>query len=306
MNNDIKCLNEKGKLSVKDFGSYLSKNVSNKSIMLNSKYANRIFDNISEIIIKNDEDYFYCVRDRYRYLIKNENLSPEGLDLIYKSYAETGDKVIRTRNLVELEKDRTANSLKLNPIDIYVFMQSFYNELNNILPVDLCKNIKLRSGIRKEVYCAVDTTCLTHILANLVLNALIHSHSPDNRIDIVINRLRNCNNTAVSVIDYGIGVDIDNIHNIINHRVNEYSSGSLSFRSYKGFGLLVCQRLADLLGGKIIVSNIEGGGAAFSLMLDEYKSADSILALSDFNSDKCKPDMNILSAAFSRFENLSK
>lgn len=98
----------------------------------------------------------------------------------------------------------------------------------------------------------------------------MHSHSVNNQVEIILNKISNGDSIALSVVDYGIGVDLRKLNDFMTRKTEELSSGSGMIRTYSGCGLIVCQKLALEIGAKIYVSNFPNGGAVFTLVFDAY------------------------------------
>ena len=88
-----------------------------------------------------------------------------------------------------------------------------------------------------------------------------------------------------TVVDYGIGVDIEKIKSFLNRdNISIFGKNNGLLESYKGYGLIVCQKLASSMNGKILVSNIKEGGSVFSLILktDIGEDKDGVVPLEMF------------------------
>ena len=150
--------------------------------------------------------------------------------------------------------------------------------------------------------CAAESTMLTLILINFVHNALKHSRSEDGRIDIAVSRLGKYNRAALSVIDYGIGVDIKKLRGMMERNTVRAENGSMKLRKYRGCGLIACQRMAEALGGNIMVGNVAGGGAIFTLVMPdpgEIKNRVSV-SVSDL-SGAAGPDKRLIKIVLLKF-----
>ena len=62
--------------------------------------------------------------------------------------------------------------------------------MHNCLPVSMCRNISLRNNVRNDLYASINQTGLTHILVNLLVNAFVHSHSENRKVDIILNSFK--------------------------------------------------------------------------------------------------------------------
>lgn len=264
------CIDEKGKLSAKNLRAFLSDNLKNEKLVLYVGAFDSTFENDIDYIVKLIEDNTYYVRNLLQLLIESEDLKPDNVDIIYKVSSSMGTTYLRLRNLCELTQGKYGINLKTrNPVEISAFLNEFIKTVHNCLPVSMCRNITLRNNVRSDLYASINQTGLTHILVNLLVNALVHSHSENRKVDIILNSFQKENVITISVVDYGIGVNLKKIRAIMERNVNDVFGGSKNLlRSYKGYGLLVCQKLAGNMDGKILVSNIKEGGSVFSLVLN--------------------------------------
>lgn len=264
------CIDEKGKLSAKNLRAFLSDNLKNEKLVLSVGAFDSTFENDIDYIVKLIEDNTYYVRNLLKLLVESEDLKPDNVDIIYKASSSMGTTYLRLRNLCELAQGKYGINLKTrNSVEISAFLNEFVKTVHNCLPVTMCRNITLRNNVRSDLYASINQTGLTHILVNLLVNALVHSHSENRKVDIILNSFQKENVITISVVDYGIGVNLKKIRAIMERNVNDVFGGSKNLlRSYKGYGLLVCQKLAGNMDGKILVSNIKEGGSVFSLMLN--------------------------------------
>ena len=109
-----------------------------------------------------------------------------------------------------------------------------------------------------------DEGMISQILRNFISNALKFTESGSVRVaasqDAAGGTIR------FDVTDTGIGISADNLQLIfeefsqIEHPLQRRSKGT-------GLGLPLCRKLADLLGGRVLVTSKEGAGSTFSLEL---------------------------------------
>ena len=102
-----------------------------------------------------------------------------------------GTTYLRLRNLCELTQGKYGINLKTrNSVEISAFLNEFVKTVHNCLPVSMCRNISLRNNVRNDLYASINQTGLTHILVNLLVNALVHSHSENRKVDIILNSFK--------------------------------------------------------------------------------------------------------------------
>ena len=266
MKKSIGCMDENGDVSAARLRQFLEKNLDNRDMVLNSTYANMRFEDSSQILAKVVETNNSFAMDLVNHVLDIENFSAEGLDAMSKLINVLGASVLQVRNISALNSVQKTNEFAY--VDLVSFIKEFIDYLESVLPVDMFRNIRIVNGTRKELICAAEPGCLTLILVNLVHNALTHGHSDDRRVDIVLNRIRKSNRVAVSVVDYGMGLNIDKMYQIMENGLVKYGNGFGKIRNYGGCGLLVSQRMAKMMCGNIMFGNVDGGGASFTVLLN--------------------------------------
>jgi C4-dicarboxylate-specific signal transduction histidine kinase len=109
-----------------------------------------------------------------------------------------------------------------------------------------------------------NSTCLTQIIFNLIINAgqaIKSVNSRTNNNSIIIKLKKNEHTVTISVIDDGPGVKAELISNIFDPFFTTKESGT-------GLGLSICQNLAKQLETKIhFQNNSPFPGANFSINL---------------------------------------
>ncbi len=304
MKDVVNCIGDKGKISTKALRDYISDNIRNRDLILKFKKSDVMFldTDIAYLAKLADENASY-VKGLVNYIIKEEDLSCDSLDALCKIINSVSEFNFKLQNLYELDNIRAGKHFRLVNINISDFMRSFYKSVNSYLPVRNCKNIGYVDTIRKDTFCNINLNLVTHILMNFISNAIKHSKSKDERIDIVLNRLNKGNYAAISVIDYGVGVDLDKIYEAVRLAARESSVGSM--RKFRGYGLYVCQVLADKLGGSILVTNMKDGGAVFTLILEakDAPAVNGIINVSDVESVRNKQHEKLIETAMSQFRN---
>ena len=113
-----------------------------------------------------------------------------------------------------------------------------------------------------------DPTRLRQILVNLVGNAIKFTESGCVRI-IVHHQRRDTLRTELrcEIIDTGIGMTSEQIHQLFQPFHQADASVNRKFGG-SGLGLAISKRLANLLGGDIIVRSQPGQGSTFTLTID--------------------------------------
>lgn len=290
-----------GKMSVKNLRSLLDRNINNNDVVLSCESLDLVFNSNIDFIMKLIEQHFLFVNGLIDYTINNEMFKPESLDSLHKVTSSQSVTYLRIRNLcIMFESEQKKIPIKNNHININEYLGEFESSIHETLPIFMSRNIKVKNYIKKPVYVSAWASEVTHILINLLSNALIHSHNEENKVDVISNNLEKEGYIAISVIDYGVGVDLEKLHMIMNRNVKEYYDNKSSFKKYKGCGLAVCQKLAKNMDGKILVFNSDNCGAVFTLLI-KTKELKIAPQLSD-GKKSCslidKPIFNLMIAEF--------
>lgn len=259
------------KLMIKhgEFRKFVESNIADDTKVLNCEKVNETFKNGNEYILKTLEDNTFLNMSMITSVIESQQLMPEALDTLCKVSSSLCINAFRIRNLCSLFNPNVTEKKIIKPYDIRKLTEEFTTSVHDTLPVSMCENVIFRNNIKKDVFCDKDVSKITMILINLVLNAIIHSHSVNNQVEIILNRIAKTDNKiALSVVDYGVGVDLRKINDFMTRKSDELITGCGKVRVYSGSGLIVCQKLANEIGAKIYVSNFPEGGAVFSLVFD--------------------------------------
>ncbi|MEI6206373.1 MAG: CHASE domain-containing protein [Desulfuromonadales bacterium] len=112
-----------------------------------------------------------------------------------------------------------------------------------------------------------DQLRVKQIIHNLLGNAVKFTRQGGIIIAVKICTKRDCEITVqISVTDTGIGIPPESLDNIF--KPFEQADGSTTRRfGGTGLGLTISQRLAELMGGNIIVESTQGAGSSFILTL---------------------------------------
>ncbi len=303
----FECLTDDGKVSSVALRGCIQSAVENKMFAFDGVCPKLRFTDMGDFVMKDFEDSFFEAHDTYEYILENEKLSRNGQSVIQRSMSSLGGFYLRARNLTELSHTAGIDNMKLEPIDLAEYAAQFVEYLRSLFPDKAGKAIRLVRGTRKSLMCAAERTMLTLILVNFVHNALRHSRSEDGRIDIAVSRLGKYNRAALSVIDYGIGVDVKKLRGVMERNIVRAEGGFIRLRKYQGCGLIACGRMADALGGNIMVGNVAGGGAIFSLIMpDPGEIRDRVpLSMSDVPAD-AGPDKKLIKIVLQNFAGYEK
>ena len=131
-------------------------------------------------------------------------------------------------------------------------------------PRALANGVRLKVRIAPDVPAAVRTDPLRvqQILFNLMSNAVKFTH--DGEIGIAVGWSNGRLNVAVT--DTGCGIPADRLGQIFNS-FEQADVGTTRRYGGTGLGLSISRKLAELMGGSLIVDSVEGEGATFTLSL---------------------------------------
>ena len=157
------------------------------------------------------------------------------------------------------------NSGKMNLNDDCFSLQEIKDSIHNIIGRRINdKNQTLNINITSDVpkFIVADKQKLMQILMNLVSNSYKFTKS-HGEIHVII-KLDQHDKLKVSVIDNGCGISRTNIDKLFKAftqlNFSEEITGS-------GLGLVICKKLAILMGGDINVESCEHKGSTFSFTI---------------------------------------
>ena len=121
-----------------------------------------------------------------------------------------------------------------------------------------------------------DPTRLRQILANLLNNALKFTHKGSVSVELIPDSTQP-RTLLCSVCDTGIGIPPERVDRLFKPFSQVDSSTTRKYGG-TGLGLAICHRLAQLLGGEMEVTSLEGHGSTFSFTLPLVAAAGSVAA----------------------------
>lgn len=145
-----------------------------------------------------------------------------------------------------------------------VNLTEFFNELASDTEVlHEQKGIQFQVIAEDNLVIKGDKLSLRELFFNLLDNAIRHTPQGGN-ISVTIRR--KVNSACVSVKDSGTGIPKERINHIFErfYRVDKSRSRS---EGGAGLGLSICQRIAELHGGRVTVESQVGKGSIFSVLL---------------------------------------
>lgn len=142
----------------------------------------------------------------------------------------------------------------------------------------LLEDVRLRAKARNrnlEVHAdsglptvSVDATAISHVVNNLVDNAIKYSRDGGR---IVINVHLKDGLVETTVQDFGVGIPANVVNNLFTKFYRSHKSKQIV--SGTGLGLFLCKAITEAHGGNIWVRSSEGRGSTFGFTLPNYKDA---------------------------------
>ncbi len=148
-------------------------------------------------------------------------------------------------------------------VHINKFIKEVIDQFSNIFKLHN-KTIHFKTNLNDDFCADIDIFLIKRVVNNLILNALSYSIKSD-RIDINLDA--DDNSFSISVKDYGIGIEKEEIDKIFN----KYYSGKLKLtKSSTGLGLYLSNKIITSLDGKIVVESSKNKGSTFTIILPKH------------------------------------
>jgi two-component system sensor histidine kinase/response regulator len=110
-----------------------------------------------------------------------------------------------------------------------------------------------------------DRKRLSQLLMNLVENAI--RYTPNGGISLVVRTSPAIKDNGVTLEfelqDTGCGIPANKLHQLFNGTIGEDAAGQVESQP-KGLGLVICKKLAEIMGGNISVKSQPGQGSIFT------------------------------------------
>jgi signal transduction histidine kinase/ActR/RegA family two-component response regulator len=135
-----------------------------------------------------------------------------------------------------------------------------------------------------------DPVRLRQILLNLVGNAIKFTDRGEVRLSVRFNK--NTQRLSFDVQDTGIGIPEEKLDDLFEPFIQADSTSTRSFGG-TGLGLAICKRLAEALGGDVVVESELGIGSRFTLSLKVEEAGQLV-----------EPNLNVQSPAESKAHEL--
>ncbi|MEO6732940.1 MAG: two-component regulator propeller domain-containing protein [Ferruginibacter sp.] len=211
-------------------------------------------------------------------VIKQNNLSARSYEYLNVARKNTNRMVRFINQLLDFQKVQNKKmGLKIAQTEMVTFVKdisSYFTEAANE------KQIELLVSSNVDVMPAwVDAEKMDIVIYNLLSNAFKFSPK-GKRIEIVINHVPTSDHFTVSVIDEGIGVPADKLHDIFElyYEVDKPETDHLAGT---GIGLALSKEIVQLHHGKIYARNNAANGLTVSVELwtgkEHFKKGDAII-----------------------------
>lgn len=126
------------------------------------------------------------------------------------------------------------------------------------------KNIEIELNYSDEIpSIMIDSERLAQVFNNLITNSIKFSYRNSK---ISINVYLTNNSLNIDIIDYGIGMDQNEVEGIFNGFFGKGKPGTEGEKS-TGLGLAISKKIVDSHNGKILVQSEKGKGSKFTVVL---------------------------------------
>ncbi len=149
---------------------------------------------------------------------------------------------------------------KESGIQVNNFIKETIEQLSSIFKLHN-KKIDFTTELANNFTADIDIFLTKRVINNLILNALSYSANSD-KIDIFLKHTDN--GFSISIKDYGIGIEKEDIDKIFN---KFYSGKSNLKQASTGLGLYLSNKIIKALGGTIEVKSEKNKGSTFKIIL---------------------------------------
>jgi len=160
------------------------------------------------------------------------------------------------QNFEVLDKN-TILEFKPEEINLNESLTNIANELQSLPVYNNRITISYNLNVQSVV---MDKGLITHIVRNLLINALKFSGNKQVKFDFK----NNANNVVLTIIDNGIGMSKEDISKIFE---NFHRGSNVENIKGTGVGMSVVKRCVDLHGGQIIIDSDQGLGTTIQVTL---------------------------------------
>ncbi|CAN5175644.1 hypothetical protein BH23BAC3_BH23BAC3_00570 [soil metagenome] len=201
---------------------------------------------------------------------KDKNLSDDQakfVDVIHQSGNNLLELINEVLDLSKIEAGEMEISLKkLNTAEMIRSIQNIFNPIADEKDVQF----EVTSDQNVPQQLVTDRMRVEQVLKNLLSNAFKFTDKGSVRLHLFLPDETMGNSTDLmlgsKVIDTGIGIPEDK-QSLIFESFRQVDGSTQRTYGGTGLGLSICRQIAELLGGKITVSSIEGEGSTFTFII---------------------------------------
>jgi PAS domain S-box-containing protein len=246
-----------------------------RRLELNNKYKSEFFANLSHEM----RTTLNSVSLLSQILIENEpkNLTQEQLDyteLIHRSNNSLLELLNEVLDLSKIEAGKV--NARIQDVPVCALTEQL---LSLFKPLAREKKLQLELNRTESGFINIktDQLRLEQILKNLLSNALKFTHNGSIQLNVFqpsTQKLHQLNieattGIAFQVVDTGIGIPEQKQRMIFQSYVQANGAGTEQQFGGTGLGLAISQKLAHILGGKLMLESEVGKGSTFTLFLPE-------------------------------------
>ncbi len=129
------------------------------------------------------------------------------------------------------------------------------------------KNIALHNETDQDAFLYADANMVNLVLRNLLSNALKFTKE-GGEVSILSEEFDNYH--QISVIDNGVGIDVQKLESLFTAHMNVSTQGTANEKG-TGLGLMLCKDFTEKNGGKIWVESEAGKGSSFMLTFPKFQ-----------------------------------
>lgn len=197
-------------------------------------------------------------------LLKNKVTDPNLVSMV-DTIIESGDKLMATINSI-LQLSQLEASQK--QIDIITGDLSKFAEmsLNLFAKKAEQKNLYIVREYSDSVFGTFNENYFIQIVNNLITNAITYTEKGGITVRTGFKNYQEKDYVYLSVEDTGIGISESNF-NLIFQEFRQVSEGLNRKYDGSGLGLSLCKKMAEIMGGKILVESTIGTGSVFTILM---------------------------------------
>lgn len=205
-------------------------------------------------IIAQDKTFDLFLQDKFGGLTDIQK------EVILKLKESNNDLYEMVNSILETYKiENKGIELKIEKeINVEEFLANCINGFENVIK-PMGKEIHFHS--KTPIVADFDPFLIKRVINNLIMNSIKHSTKTD-KIDIHLNKT--ADNFSIDIIDYGEGIDEENIKKIFN---KYYSITNKGARVSTGLGLYLSNKIVKKHKGIIEVESKKNEGSIFRIIL---------------------------------------